>query len=378
MRLQFFLIVGLPLFVLNGWIAWWYWRHTGGSLSLRLAICAVLVLLGLSFPLLYRLPGDSPALVALLRLGAFWLGVAVYVFLMVLVLDAAGLCLRLAGTGFGLAPRTLALGVTGAALLMGAWGWAQATRPVIRQHSLPPAAFIGKNEDRREILIAAISDVHLGRIISSERLRRAIDLVAPHNPDLVLFLGDILDDHFLLDKKAMAEAVAQLQPRLGVWGIAGNHEYISGPIEESLAILEQSGIRILRDQWTVLDGSLLLAGRDDYSRGRFVGSERKSLRELLADLPEEAAGLPLIVMDHQPHHLEEAEQAGALLQLSGHTHYGQLWPFNAIVDRLYENAKGHSERGRTHYLVSVGAGTWGPPLRTSARPDVLLIRLALP
>ena len=82
-------------------------------------------------------------------------------------------------------------------------------------------------------------------------------------------------------------------------------------------------------------------------------------------------------MDHQPHYLEQAGQAGAILQVSGHTHNGQLWPINYIIDAIYEHPHGHLQKDNTHYLISVGAGTWGAPVRTNTRPEIVLIKLTL-
>ncbi|MDR3086447.1 MAG: hypothetical protein LBU45_00600, partial [Azoarcus sp.] len=152
--------------------------------------------------------------------------------------------------------------------------------------------------------------------------------------------------------------------------------------ELSRRLLAQIGIRILIDQWAIVGeapgGKILLIGRNDRSAVKFTGLERKTLPEITADVPELAAGAGnylKILLDHQPFHLEEAEAAGVDLQLSGHTHNGQLFPFNLLVRALYENAYGHSTRGKTHYWVTSGAGTWGPRARTTGRPEIVLIDL---
>ena len=96
---------------------------------------------------------------------------------------------------------------------------------------------------------------------------------------------------------------------------------------------------------------------------------------MLAGASLNSRNKPVILMDHQPHRLEEAEQAGVVLQMSGHTHYGQVWPANYIIEAMYENPKGLSSRGKTYSSVSVGAGTWGPPIRNTARPEVVILQL---
>lgn len=185
----------------------------------------------------------------------------------------------------------------------------------------------------------------------------------------------MIDDHLAVDEDGLLRQLQRLAPPLGIWGILGNHEYISGPVDVSIGILERAGIRVLRDSGVVLDSRIALAGRDDLARTHFAGSPRKSLAEILAEMDWQAGSAPLIVLDHQPRHLDDAEKAGAVLQLSGHTHNGQLWPYNHIVSLLYENARGHSVRGDTNYIVTVGTGTWGPPLRNNARLEVLLVEL---
>ena len=374
--MRFYLIVGIPYALMNLWITGWVWRMLAGTGAARVVVCLLLLGLASLFPLTYKSPQESALHAALLRAGALWAGVFLYVFLFVLCAEAAGLAARLRGLSFDLPVRLgLVATVMGLPLLIAAASVINGLFPKVLEYDLTVRSPSAREE--RRITIAAASDIHLGRIVSADRMEAVVSLLAPHKPDLLLLLGDVLDDQVRLDMQAVRAAMERLAPPPGVYGITGNHEYISGPVENSVRLLEEGGIRVLRDEWTVIDGSLLLAGRDDYSRPRFAGSERATLDDILADVPEAAAALPLLVLDHQPHHLEEARRAGAFLQLSGHTHYGQFWPFNLLMNRLYENPRGHSEQGGTHVIVSVGAGSWGPPLRNTSRPDVLLVRLRI-
>ncbi len=117
---------------------------------------------------------------------------------------------------------------------------------------------------------------------------------------------------------------------------------------------------------------MYVAGREDRSSGQFGGKKRKAIEELLSGLDR---ARPLILMDHQPFHLEEAERCGVDLQLSGHTHHGQLWPLNFITRAVYEVSMGYRRKGGTHVYVSNGVGTWGPPVRIGNRPEILRITL---
>ena len=374
--MPWFLLVFIGVYSLvNLYVILWFWRILRGSWLIRPALCLAMLALAASFPCLYWSSGASAGEVVLLRLGSVWAGSLCYLLLLALPDELLRLLVRLLrGPGGRQTPRpryAACFGSLGLVILVAAAGWLNAAVPALRKETIS----IHSGQPHEPITIAALSDIHLGRIITCDRLTRALNLLQDSRPDAIFFLGDTLDDHILLDREAIAASIARFQPPLGIWGIAGNHEYFSGEIAESLEILEQSHIRVLRDEWVALEDLLLLVGRDDYSRARITGSHRKSLEEILADVPPAYRHLPVLVLDHQPHRLEEAEKAGVALQISGHTHNAQLWPFNLILGFLYENPLGWSQRGATRYYVSVGTGTWGPPLRNTARPEVLLLRI---
>ena len=113
-------------------------------------------------------------------------------------------------------------------------------------------------------------------------------------------------------------------------------------------------------------------GREDRDSKRFTDYVRKDLKSITGGIDK---SLPVIMMDHQPFKLEEAQKNGIDLQLSGHTHYGQLWPLNYLVDKIYELAWGYRFIGNTHYYVSCGVGGWGPPVRTGSQPEIVNITL---
>ena len=373
---RFFLVTGIGLAIINGWISWWLWRALSGTGWLRIALCILVLALGAAFPLLYKGHGDTLAHVWLIRAGAFWMGVAFYAFALVLLADIWGLAARLFGALPPVTPRWGAvLLVMGLPLLLGVGSWFNAAFPALRHYDITvrsqgpvPSTYVDK-----PLKLGVITDMHLGRLITAGRLSRAVELLAPEQPDAILYVGDIIDDHIKLDAEATAAALAVAHPRLGHWAVPGNHEYISGSIDKSLDFLRAVGMQVLRDQWAVVDNSFVLAGRDDLSKPGFTGIQRGSMEEILADLPEQYRSLPLMVMDHQPAALDEARQAGTALMLSGHTHNGQLWPFNFVTELRYENPLGLLTKGNFHSIVSAGTGTWGPPLRTTGRAEVLLV-----
>ena len=129
---------------------------------------------------------------------------------------------------------------------------------------------------------------------------------------------------------------------------------------------------MLRDEYVLIENEIYIAGREDRSIKQFSGRIRKPLEEIMNGIDKSK---PIILMDHQPVKLIEAEKNGVDLQLSGHTHHGQLWPFNFITKKVYELSRGYKTRGSTQYYVSCGAGTWGPPIRTGSKPEIIEIEL---
>jgi predicted MPP superfamily phosphohydrolase len=351
-----------------------------GAGVLRGLVCALAIALSLAFPLLRAgFEGNGLGVRALAFVGTFWLSFILHA-LFVWGLVSVFCLLNARFHWFAIAADSVArwryaacAGVVGGALLLSLAGWGNTQFPLVRKVELAAPAGVAP------LRIVALSDTHLGRLVSPAYFARLVDLIEPLKPDLVLFAGDVIDDYAGYDADAIRASLARIEPRFGIWGAFGNHEYIAGDAITSADLLEKSGIRLLRDAAVELgEGKekILLIGRDDYSIQRFLKRKRKSLPEIMAGFPD-AGSIPLkIVLDHQPVHLEEAESAGIFLQLSGHTHNGQIFPFNFVVDQIYENAYGHYQRGKTHYWVSSGAGTWGPRVRTTGRTEIVLIDIA--
>lgn len=216
----------------------------------------------------------------------------------------------------------------------------------------------------RPLTIVMLSDLHVGYHNPVGELNRWVTLVNREHPDLVLIAGDIIDGHMrpLIDE-GMASAFRRLQAP--VVACLGNHEYYSG-IDNALLFYRQAGIRLLRDEAIDTLG-INIVGRDDRTN-----KHRKSLHTLMNGLDRNRY---TIVLDHQPYHLEEAEREGADFQLSGHTHYGQVWPVSWIEDAVYEKAYGPYAKGATRYFVTSGIGIWGGKFRIGTRSEYLVAQL---
>ena len=262
--------------------------------------------------------------------------------------------------------QTVLLAVTGLSILVVGLGTVNSLFPRVREARIDLPGPGGT-----PLRVALFSDLHMGPIVGNGRVRALVKQVNALEPDLVLLVGDIVDeDVSRLAEERMAEALRDLSPRLGSFAVTGNHEYYAGE-EEAVSYLESARIRVLRDEAVTVEDKLVIAGRKDRTAGRF-GEKRLSLGEILRVARRD---LPVLAMDHQPRNLAEAEAAGVDLQVSGHTHHGQILPFNLVTSRMYEISRGWGVRGKTRFLVSSGVGTWGPPMRTSAAPEIWLLVL---
>jgi uncharacterized protein len=223
-----------------------------------------------------------------------------------------------------------------------------------------------------EINIVMASDLHLSPIDGERLLSEIVDKINSVNPDIILFAGDIVDDKaVILKDREIGESFKRLNPKYGIYSINGNHEFIN-EVEPSVKFMEDYGMIILRDDYVLVDSSFYLVGREDVSMKNFTGKERKSLNEIMVSINSDHCK---ILLDHTPVKLEQAERNGIDLQFSGHTHHGQIWPANIITNMIYEVSWGYLKKGKTHFYVTSGAGTWGPPVRTGSKSEIVNINV---
>ena len=216
----------------------------------------------------------------------------------------------------------------------------------------------------RPLKVVMASDLHIGYHNPRKELARWVDLINSEQPDVILIGGDIIDMSMRpLREERMHEEFHRL--KAPVYACLGNHEYYSGQ-PDALQFYRDAGIHLLRDS-TATVGNLMVIGRDDRTNLR-----RKPLAEVMKAAGQKPSALYTVVLDHQPHHLEEAEQAGVDFQFSGHTHYGQVWPISWITDAIYECAFGEHRRGHTRYYVSSGLGIWGGKFRIGTRSEYVV------
>lgn len=349
------------------------------SSSLRNAYIAAFWTIAVSFIAGRLLENAVPSFIAdtLIWAGSFWMAATLYFLIAVVLLDLV----RLINYFFPIYPAlirdnyALAKYVTAISVL------ALVTVVVLAGHvnSLIPRVVtldlrVPKRASKLDHLtIVSASDIHLGTIVGRARFDGIVKTINSLAPDVVLLPGDIVDEDLRpVIRQNLGESLQNIRARFGVYAVTGNHEYIGG-VEEACRYLVEHNITMLRDESVKVADSFYLIGREDRSSTRFMGPPRKQLAEILKGVDRH---YPAILMDHQPFGLAEAAEHGLDLQLSGHTHYGQLWPLNYIVKRIYELAWGYRKIAQTHYYVSNGVGTWGPPVRVGNRPEIMRIRLS--
>jgi uncharacterized protein len=308
----------------------------------------------------------------LVWIGSFWLAALLFFFLLVVLLDFARLANKLLNflpAQESLAYTRLKLGLFWSGIilvggLVGA-GFVNARNPMINTLEIT----IDKPANGMQRLEAIVmSDIHLGTIIGPAYLAKIIRKVNALKPDIIILPGDILDEDLgPVIRQNTGEVLKQLQAPLGVFGVMGNHEYIGGGAQ-AYNYLKDHGIIMLRDSVYFVNESFIIAGREDRDKSRFTGIERLSLDSLLQNAD---FSYPVILVDHQPYYLEQAAELGVDLQLSGHTHAGQIWPLSYLINAIYTLSHGYGQIGNMHAYVSNGVGTWGPPVRIGNKPEIL-------
>ncbi|MCA0350653.1 MAG: metallophosphoesterase [Chloroflexi bacterium] len=342
----------------------------------------VVVWLLASTPLLTRLvagriPASMMAIVA--ALGSYWIAIFVYAGMLLALVDLLRLIQRLTGIAAASMqrPRRLVV-VTGAivmAFLVGILGYGtwRARTPVVAEYALTVAAPVSTPQT---ITIVLISDTHLGYTNGANRIRELVTMANGLQPDLVLIAGDIIDDDLQpFRDQAMATELSKLQARLGIYAIMGNHDVRAEELAVFRSELANAGIQLLIDEWVTVDQQIVLVGRDDIGGPRTSGAVvGKPLAEIIQTADP---SLPLLVMDHNPNRFEDSVAVGADLQVSGHTHAGQIFPFTLLTNQIYDQHWGTLKTGASQLVVSSGFGTWGPPIRVGTIPEVVRIELTL-
>ena len=366
-RLAVFFLVVLSVWALmHLYVGQRLWRLPGLDTSAgHLALVLAGSLLFFAYPLGRGLDhrGWGGVAYGLELVGAQWMGVLFLLVSALLLVDVL--------TGFGSWARSFVpaarLGGLTLALGLAAIGTVQGVRaPVVRHAEIQLA---GLPEDATGLRIAHLSDLHLGRLLDERWLAARVAQVIAEQPDLVLITGDLVDSDSR-HMERMLPTLRGLRAPLGVFAVSGNHEFYAG-IERSLALMERAGFTVLRDRAVAVRPGLVLAGVDDLTARRQLGARGEPLVQALDGRPAGAT----IFLSHSPWHAAEVAARGGDLMLSGHTHSGQIWPFNLLVKLQYPLIAGRYVVKGMPVLVSRGTGTWGPRMRLWRPSEIWVLTL---
>ncbi|HBW34224.1 MAG TPA: metallophosphoesterase [Desulfosporosinus sp.] len=313
---------------------------------------------------------------------ALWLTIAgwytmiavVYLCLLLIIIDS----LRLLDSRIQIVPKvirdhdqtpkvvaSLILMLVTIILIYGSWN---ARHPVITRYELSVDKEAGSLDQLR---IAMVSDIHYGAIIDAPRLTRMLEVINELQPDVIVMSGDIVDGTVKQEEaQKLIKLIKQMQAKYSIFAVPGNHDRWIRSDADLVHSFQEAGAEVLRDSHIKVADSFYIVGRDDPGHRRDQG--RKDLEELMQGIDP---SLTVILLDHQPIDIEAAENNRVDLQLSGHTHMGQIFPSHLITSRLYAIDWGLLTKGSYHLIVSSGYGTWGPPLRIGTNPEIVEVTL---
>lgn len=376
--LIFFSIVLTVHLLVNFYIFIRGWQGLEAVKHYRIWYAVIFWLFGLSY-VVGRVAGNTEETwfsKTLTIMGSYWFAMMLYFFLVVLIFDFA----RIANSVFHFFPepgsvtylktKLLAtLSISGVVLLVVIAGAINAR--IIRVTDLN--LDIPKNGSKyKELNAVVVSDIHLGTLIRESHLQKIVHKINRLEPDIVLIPGDLTDEKIKpVRNRNLGPVLQQIRAKLGVYAITGNHEYIGGA-EDAVRYFSRYGIKFIRDTSMLIDSSFYLVGREDRESTRFGGVKRQELEDVLTGIDDNK---PIIMLDHQPWHLSEVGKTVVDVQFSGHTHHAQMWPLNYITTLMVGLSWGYQRIGNTHFYVTCGAGSWGPPVRTNSYPEIVHVKM---
>jgi uncharacterized protein len=388
--LGFGTVVLVAMLVLHGYLWWRLVRCTTRPGPVRRGMTALTGVLALLPALAIGLRGTLPRHAAgpLDWVAYSWLGIAFYLFLTLLVLEPVRLLMRrwtrrrppdvvvpedreiigrrlFLARGVALTAGAVALGTAGTG------AYIANAPPVVRR---VPITLPTLDPALDGLRIVTFSDAHLSATYGGRRFERLVEIVNGQRPDVVAIVGDLVDGSVEELRQDVAP-LADLVSEQGVYFVTGNHEYFVDT-RAWLRHLPTLGVQVLHNERVPIrrgTASFDLAGIDDRTAaGSGIPGQGADLDAALDGRDDST---PVVLLAHQPVMVEQARAAGVDLQLSGHTHGGQLWPFDYVIRLDQPAVEGWSRHGETQLYVTAGAGYWGPPMRVGATPEVTVVEL---
>lgn len=324
-----------------------------------------------------------------INIGNYWLGFLLYLFLTIMIADIIRLILKRHGKlsksklfskrGYFI-NGIICLIIISSLCIYG----------VINAHKIHSTYYdinINKSNYKSDMKVVLVSDLHIGYSIGIKDISNMVNLINKENADLVIIAGDIYDNSFdgIENPDEMIRILKNIKSKNGVYAVYGNHDVnektLAGftfnynekkiSLPEMDDLLEKSNIKLLRDETVLINDSLYLIGRRDASKPGNVKS-RKSIEELIENIDKEK---PIFLIDHQPREIKKISNNGIDLDLSGHTHGGQLFPLNIIMKLMWKNGNGYKKYNNMNSVVTSGVGLYGPNMRIGTKAEVVTINV---
>lgn len=321
------------------------------------------------------------------NISNYFLGTFLYIILVILIVDIARLILKYVFHSAWIQSRS-AFVITGGIctifiIFISIYG-------IIHEWNLKTTSYkvtVDKHVSEMDSLkIVLVADTHFGYSIGRHHAAQLADRINAQNPDIVCFAGDFFDNEYeaMQFPEDIKNSIASIHAKYGVYACWGNHD-INEPILAGFTfkgenedyndirmeeMLKEAGIHLLEDESVLIDNKFYLVGRKDFSRSKKMEDKRKTPAQLTENLDRSK---PIIFIDHQPKELQETADAGADLDLCGHTHDGQIFPGNLIIQLFWENPCGYLQKGSMHNIVTSGVGIWGPNMRVGTDSEICSI-----
>lgn len=236
--------------------------------------------------------------------------------------------------------------------------------------------------------IMLIADLHLGYSINEKNIEQMVQKSNKCNPDIIIIAGDIFDNNFdaIKNPEKIIEQLKKLNSKYGVYACFGNHDISEKAIlgftfdnlttkntdDRMISFLNNSNIKLLNDEYTLIDDSFYIYGRPDFYKDRFITDKRKNPNEITESLDKSK---PIILIDHEPKQLQKLADAGVDVVLGGHTHDGQFFPANLLIKFAFKNPCGLLKKNNMYSIVTSGVGIYGPYIRVGTKAEICNIQV---
>lgn len=385
-----------PVYILvNVYVAWWLLQYMQAchvifqSWLVRGTILTIYGLLATTLLTAFLIQ-KNPLHRILKVISNYWLGTFGYILMTIIGFDIVRIIGKksrwLPETWFGSRKAFLLIGGVAIVIIVIAsvYGIVHAKQLVIDRREI----VIKKSCKQTELKVALVADWHLGYSIGEKKIRQMVDTINKEHVDLICIAGDQFDNEFdaIENPDEIIEILKELKSTYGVYAVYGNHDLnekiLAGftfQSKETMVederfeqFLSRANIQVITEQATYIDQAFYVVGREDPQRVKKLHQTRKSPEQLLKHLDKSK---PIIVIDHQPKQLNELENAGADLVLSGHTHDGQMFPGNILTSFFWKNSNGVVKVGNMYSCVTSGVGIWGPDMRVGTDSEVMILEV---